>query len=405
MNVLMTDRRVTGQGNIVRGGSSRNWMRKAFVIATAILVAGCQSVVPKGPVAGPGPDPTGPGVVTPGLPTDTQRHRIALLVPQSGPNADVGESIANATTLAILDTNTDKLRITTYDTGNGGAAAAARQAVADGNKLILGPLLSEDVIAAAPIAHAANVPIISFSNDTTVAGNGVYLLGYVPGQSVDRVVKFARSKSMSRFAAIAPTGVYGERALVALRSAVAAHGGTVVGTQSYERSATGVTGAIRRLGRGSSFDALLIADGGKVALQAAPLVRANASKTAKILGTELWNTDSALAGSASLRGAWFASVSDAYYTTLATKYRARYGKAPHRISSLGYDAVLLTIKMARNWKPGTRFPVNNLNAADGFGGIDGIFKFDKRGIADRALEVSEIRAGGFAVVDPAVKQW
>lgn len=406
MTAVMADQDLDAQGILAqRAGaiSRRQWLGRSFVIATTMLVAGCQTIVPKGPPTTP-TTPTQPGPVTPGLPTDTQRHRIALLVPQTGPNAEVGEEIANATMMAVLDSNTDKFRITTYDTG-AGAAAAAQKAIADGNKLILGPLMSEDVTAAAPIARAANVPIISFSNDTAVAGNGVYLLGYVPTQSVTRVVTYARSKGMSKFAAIAPQGAYGERALAALRSTVAANGGTVVATESYERSAASVTGAIRRLSRGGSYDALLIADNGKTALQAAPLVRANASKTAKILGTELWNTEASLAGSPSLRGAWFASVPDDMYKQLADKYRVRYGKAPHRIASLGYDAVLLAIKMSRTWKPGTNFPVNNLNITDGFGGIDGIFRFDRRGIADRALEVSEIKAGGFTVVDPAAKEW
>ncbi|KAB2856771.1 MAG: penicillin-binding protein activator, partial [Sphingopyxis terrae] len=46
-----------------------------------------------------------------------------------------------------------------------------------------------------------------------------------------------------------------------------------------------------------------------------------------------------------------------------------------------------------------------LMAADGFGGIDGIFRFNDRGIAIRALEVSEVGAGGFRVIDPAPAKW
>lgn len=401
MEALMAEQGVGAQAGVL-GGRTALWAKRATVVAMGLALAACQTIVPKGPPTTT--TPTEPGPVTPGLPTDTARHRVALLVPMTGANADVGESIANATMMALLDSKSDKIRITTYDTGMG-AAAAAQKAIADGNKLILGPLISENVTEVAPIARAANVPIISFSNDTTVAGNGVYLLGYVPGQSVTRVIKYAREKGMSKFAAIAPQGAYGERSLAALRAGVAANGGTVVSVETYDRSAAGVTGAIRRLSRGPSYDALLIADGGKVALQAAPLVRANASKTAKILGTELWNTESSLAGNKALQGAWFASVSDNLYGQMADKYRARYGKAPYRISSLGYDAVLLTVRMSRNWTPGKNFPVNNLNVTDGFGGIDGIFKFDKRGIADRALEVSEVRSGGFAVVSPAATQW
>src|SRR3546814_12558848 len=101
-----------------------------------------------------------------------------------------------------------------------------------------------------------------------------------------------------------------------------------------------------------------------------------------------------------MRGAWFASVSDGLYGQLATKYRQRYGKAPYRLASLGYDSVLLTVRIARDWKPGTNFPVTRLLAADGFGGIDGIFRFDNQGLAIRAPEVSAVGAGGFRVTDP-----
>src|SRR3546814_3059642 len=83
----------------------------------------------------------------------------------------------------------------------------------------------------------------------------------------------------------------------------------------------------------------------------------------------------------------------------------RFGRPPYRLASLGYDSVLLTVRIARDWKPGSNFPTSRLLAADGFGGIDGIFRFNNRGIAERALEVSEIGAGGFRVIDPAPTKW
>src|SRR3546814_3186347 len=92
---------------------------------------------------------------------------------------------------------------------------------------------------------------------------------------------------------------------------------------------------------------------------AAPLIRTNGGEKARILGTELWNTESSLAGVPALRDAWFASVSDGLYRQLATKYRARYGEAPFRLSALGYDAVLLTVRIAQDWKVGTPFPARD----------------------------------------------
>jgi ABC-type branched-subunit amino acid transport system substrate-binding protein len=377
-------------------------VRWAIIALVALLLAACQTVVPRTAAPAAPAATTDPG---PGLPVDTERHRIALLVPQTGPDAAVGQSIANATTMALLDSRSDRVRITIYDTATG-AAAAAQTAVSDGNRLILGPLLADDVRAVQPIARAANVPLISFSNDSSVAGNGTFLLGFEPGQAVSRVVGHARAAGARRFGALVPRTVYGERALAAMRAAVTAAGGTLVATEQFDRSATGLSGAARRLTRAEvgSIDAVLIADSGQTAIRAVPLIRQGGT-SARILGTELWNTEAALSSNANLRGAWFASVSDTLYSQLATRYRERFGTAPYRLSSLGYDAVLLSIRVARDWRPGTVFPQGRLFQEDGFGGIDGIFRFDNRGIAVRALEVSEVRQGGFAVIDPAPTRW
>ena len=172
---------------------------RLLVLTGGLLLAACQTIVPRGT----GPETTSPAKPAPvqqGLPSDSERHRVALLVPMSGSNAGVGQSIANATTLALLDTKATNIRITTYDTGKG-VAGAINSAIADGNKLILGPLTADEVSAAAGAARGAGVPIVSFSNDSGVAGNGVFIMGYTPAQSVDRVVEYARGRGMSRFAA------------------------------------------------------------------------------------------------------------------------------------------------------------------------------------------------------------
>ncbi|WP_041392226.1 penicillin-binding protein activator [Sphingobium sp. SYK-6] len=394
----MAERSLAGQEGV---GFVPTRLRQGLALLGALLLSACASVVPRTEPPPPPPPPkTGDLDLDKGLPTDTQRHRVALLVPLSGTNAGVGRSISNATTMALLDTKTERLRVTTYDTGKG-AAEAAKQAVAEGNRLILGPLTADEVRAAAPVARAAKVPIISYSNDESVAGNGVFLLGYSPEQSVERVVGYARSRDLSNFAALVPRGVYGERAGAAFLSRVKAAGGTVVAMETFDRSAASVQAAIKRLAASSSYDALLIADVGRIALQAGPLVRANGGADVRILGTELWNTETGLTSSAALRGAWYASVSDNLYRTLSSKYRASFGTAPYRLASLGYDSVLLAVRIAADWKPGTAFPVGRLTDPEGFSGIDGAFRFSRDGIAERALEVTEIGAGATSVVDPA----
>lgn len=394
-----------GSGLQPIGGTAARLRRFAAFAALALLAA-CQTIVPRGtpPPTEPDRPPVTEGPVGPGLPEDQERHRVALLVPMTGANAGVGQSIANAANLAVLDTGGQRIRITTYDTALG-AATAAQRALADGNRLILGPLLSEDVVAVAPLARKANVPLISFSNDVSVAGNGVYLMGYTPAQSIERVVSYARSRGIQSFAGLMPNGIYGQRASTAFIRAVEASGGRVVGMQNYDRSQRSISAAVSRLAQSSAYDALMIADSGSNAIIAAPLVRKGSGAGARILGTELWNTERSLASNASMRGAWFASVSDGLYNQLSNKYRARYGKAPYRLSSLGYDAVLLVTRVARDWKVGTAFPARALAEPGGFAGIDGAFRFGRDGIAERALQVQQIDTGRFTTVSPAPQRF
>lgn len=389
-------------------------------VVLAVAAAGCSTGSQRTALSTPTPPP--PPVDRPAAtpPKSTvARNRVAVLVPVTGANAAVGQSIANAATMALLDTGAN-LDLQVYDTAPGAAAAASR-ALADGAKLFLGPLLAPDVRAVQGVAAAASVPILSFSNDAGVAGNGTYVLGYQPGQSIARIVAYARGRGVDRFAALVPAGVYGQRAATAFLRAVEAAGGKAVAVQSYPRTSAGLllaarkvtnydaraaaatkTAALRPDGTVATvtkavapvaFQALLIADSGSVAAAVALALAQFGASGVLVMGTELWNSEPQLAQAASLRGAVFAAVPDARFAQLGVRYRAKFGGAPSRLASLGYDAVLLAGNLAAGWTPGTPFPQAGLGAASGFTGLDGFFRF-RGGIAERGLEVEQVGARG-----------
>lgn len=382
----------------------RSALRRFGVIFVALALAGCESLLPR---SAPPPTETAPPpepeeeVIREGIPEDG-RHRVALLVPTSGNNAGVGQSIANAANMAILDTGGEEVRITTYDTaGDGGAMAAANRALADGSRLMLGPLLAENVRMVTPAARGAEVPIIAFSNDTGVAGEGVYVMGFTPTQSIERVTDYAYRQGARRFAALVPQGLYGQRAAAAYTQAVRSLGGTLVGIRNYERQSRSLQRAVTQLNGEGDFDVLLIADSGETARQAVQYLRAVNEDSVQILGTELWNNQPNLTSFPELRGALFASVPDRMFGTLSRRYRSRFGSDPYRLSSLGYDAALLVVRIAEDWQLGAGFPLTALTDADGFAGVDGAFRFSNGNVAERALEVQRIDASGFTVVDAA----
>lgn len=374
-------------------GGLMDRLTKMLVLCAFVLLAACSSMVPRG---GDGP----PVVVTPD-PLDGM-HRVALLLPMTGPDGDVGLSIANATALALSDTKATNIQLITYDTALGVTAAATR-AVADGNKLILGPLRSDNVLEVARIARPKNVPILSFSNDVGVAGQNVFLLGHLPHQSIDRIVRFAKDQGHTRFAGLVPKNVYGQRAASSLAQSARVAGVSLVSVQEIDGSTGSIDAATRKLSNMGKIDAVLVAESGRVAVSAVSSLRKNGLRNSKVLGTDLWNIDGSLANNSGMYGAWFASVSDTLYNQYAGKYRARYGRAPLRLSSLGYDSILLVARVARNWRPGSAFPVSQLTDSQGFIGVDGSFRFMPNGLTERTLEVQEVQAGKFVTIDAAPK--
>ncbi|UIP05804.1 penicillin-binding protein activator [Erythrobacter sp. SDW2] len=381
-------------------GLKTGW-RWLAMVAAGLVLAGCQ-VIPKAPDVTTDPvvvDPDDTPIDT-ALPSDDERHRVALLVPLTGENGRVGQSIANATTMALLDTSAGNLRITTYDTATD-ARAAAKQAIADGNKLILGPLLAENVALVLAEARPARVPIISYSNDESVASPDAFVMGHLPGQSIQRSVSYAKSQGAANVAAIVPDGEYGRRAERALTDALRENGLALVGIERFDRGNTSIVSASERLRQRGGFDTVLIADGSRLFIQSANVLRPSGRGTTQLIGTELLSGESSITQAASMRGAWFSAVSDSRFKRFADSYNTRFGSQPFRIATLGYDSVLLALRVARDWKVGTSFPTGKLYADDGFLGLDGAFRFNANGVVERAMEVREVRAGEVVVVDQA----
>ena len=63
--------------------------------------------------------------------------------------------------------------------------------------------------------------------------------------------------------------------------------------------------------------------------------------------------------------------------------------------------VQTAIRVAADWPIGRPFPAQALRDPSGFAGVDGAFRFDNAGVAERSLEVREVNANGTDIVSPA----
>ncbi|MCH7543375.1 MAG: penicillin-binding protein activator [Proteobacteria bacterium] len=366
---------------------------------------------------------------------------VGLLVPLTGPSAPLGKALLAAAQMALFDIAPDDFALVPQDTGGTpeGAARAFQEVANAGAKVVLGPLFASSVEAIAPLARARNINIVAFSNDRSVAGEGVFILGFLPEVQVARVVAYARTRGISRFAALLPDTEYGTRVGEAFARAVEASGAVISQVERYgavdakslspvirrlanydsrraalmaqRRTLEGKEGetakrALKRLEKldalgGVDFDAILVAESGARIRAIAPLLPYYDIDTrrVRVLGAVGWNSPAARAEPA-LIGAWYPSPSPEEREGFDKVFAETYGHKPPRLASLAYDATAMAAVLARS-ETADHFTTEALTAANGFSGIDGIFRLLPSGVVERGLAVMEMNAGGVRVVSPA----
>jgi ABC-type branched-subunit amino acid transport system substrate-binding protein len=334
-------------------------------------------------------------------PVDRVPVRVAMILPLSNPNAEtraIADALEKAAELALFDSGNANIIIMPRDDGGSPEVAAqtAARAIDEGAEIILGPLFSQSVTAVAPVARAKGVPVIAFSSDRSVGGEGIYLLSFQPEDEVARVISYAAQHGHSNFAALVPQNAYGGKVEKAFRDSVGEGRGKVVEVGRFESKPELVAGPARTVAAAQA-DAILVAQGGPILKAIAPAL--SPTPNVKLLGTSLWN-DASLQRETLLQGAWFAAPVDNQWRGFVERYSATYGARPPRIATLAYDAMSLVALLSKG-EPYQRYSERALTDANGFSGVDGIFRFHIDGSAERGLQVMEVTATGFRVVDPA----
>ena len=325
-------------------------------------------------------------------PLHSNKIQVALLLPLSGKNAQLGQSMLNAAQLAVFEMAPANFEIMPRDTGNN-AESAARDAIASGAQLLIGPLFAGDVAAVKPVVQTSNVNMLALSTDVSLAEPGAYVMGFAPAPQVERVVAYAASHDAKRFAALIPVGAYGKLVQQAFESAVRKAGGTVV---ALESPAHAKDLAAKR----DQIDALLLPLSGEELHQVTVQLAADGldKNKVRLLGTGLWDEPGLGSRINMLEGGWYAAAEPEARESFVNNYKKTYGQEPPRLATLTYDATALAAVLAAR---GGRFDRTALTNPSGFAGLDGLFRLTQQGLAERGLAINEITATGSKVIDPS----
>jgi branched-chain amino acid transport system substrate-binding protein len=413
-------------------------------------LAGCSTGTPKvdlpPPLPQPQPEiqaPVTPAPATP-VPLPTRQAdgsvRVALLLPLTGRGAATGQGMLDAAQLALFDVADDRFVLVLRDTQGTpeGAVAAAQDALSAGVSLILGPLFGPDAQAVRPLALQAGIPVLSFSSDWTVAGPGLWAIGFQPHDQVNRIISFAASRGITRFGLLTPETGYGQTVAAATEAAVQRAGGTVTAHSRFTTGTTNLTTLVKEFSAFDSrharllqerahlaaasdeaskqalarlsnqetfgeppFDAVMLPEGGQTLREVAALLPFFDIDPGPVrfLGTGLWD-EPGLGREPALLGGWFAAPAPELRQAFELRFQTLYGSRPPRLATLAYDATALAAALARSDDP-TPFEPADLMNVNGFSGLDGIFRLLPEGRSERGLAVLEVTRTGTVTIDPA----
>ncbi|HEY2835920.1 MAG TPA: penicillin-binding protein activator [Rhizomicrobium sp.] len=365
-------------------------------------------VAPPPPVAGNPLDRDLPSYFRlPNNAPDTVPVRVGVILPFTSATPatrNLAAGMLKAAELALFDAGNRNVLLITADEGGtpDTAAAAASKLLEQGAEVIVGPLFGQSVSAVAPVARERGVPVLAFSTERSVAGNGVYLLSFLPQSEVRRVVNYAVAQGHHNFAAMVPQTPYGDVITGAFTDAVKDAGAISTDIEHFAPNTASVTAPSTAVAK-TSADAVMIAQGGGVLRAIGPTLVFNGLDPAKtkLLGTGLWD-DPNTVKEQSLTGGWFAAPEPNADDAFNGKYRAIYGANPPQLASLAYDALSL-VALVSTGTPYHRFTPQALMDPNGFAGVNGIFRFNADGTSERGLAVLEVQPDGLHVVSPAPK--
>ena len=339
---------------------------------------------------------------------------VALLVPAGGGNAAddaLASSLENAARLAMSELDGVTIDLRVYNTaGNPNQTiTATAEAVREGAKIILGPVYAPNAAAAGSAAPGLNV--LAFSNNPSVAGGNVFVLGNTFENTASRLVRYAAANGKGNILVVNgenPAETLGRDAV--LRAISTTSGASQAGVTSFEVSQTGVINAvpeITKAARSSGASSVFLTSGTDGAIPfLAQLLPENGLGPSQVqyIGLQRWDVPASARTLPGLQNGWFAMPDPGLQEQFQQRYLGAYGSSPHAIAGLAYDGIAAIGALVKAGKADALTGAA-LTQGQGFVGVNGVFRLLPNGTTQRGLAIAQVQNKEIAVIDPAPRSF
>ena len=342
-------------------------------------------------------------------------RRAAVLLPLTGAYRQLGADLQKAINLAVISLKPAQFEVIFVDTAPD-AVAAAREAVAAGADLFIGPLFADQTAAIAPIAHAYDIPVLSFSNHSPNPLPNVWILGQQPEQELEAVLDYGLASLTAidaiprqdiRVAVVTDDSVYGHNlrdfSLDYLKAAGVSRVKRLLLDDAVLDDEAALRGQIRQFAAWSTispapiFDMVIICGDADFTLRVAPVLVWHDLDPAVIrfIGSSQWSRAETIS-EPSLEGGLYAAVPRARHARFQSIWQRYFNTPPHPLMPLGFDAVAVASLLTAD-----KTPEDVFLRPSGFAGFSGVFRLYADGSNRRQFEVRVIHNGQSTLVQAA----
>ena len=391
------------------------------------------------------------------------RYTIGCLLPLSGPYKIYGNRALTAVELALnqfsANNSGPSIKVIIKDTASDPvrAAIAVKELYDENVAAIIGPFITAE--SAATAAQNKGIPIITLTqkDNITQIGDYVFRNFFTPGKQVETLVSFVvDALGVKKFAILYPDEKYGTTFMNLFWDQVIAHGGSVVGVESYNPTHTDFADPIKKLvglyykvpedlkipdlaadeqesnesvtdsttdplmaspGEDDEnieteenekpeaivdFDAIFIPDAPTKAGLVIPQLAFYDVTDTYLLGTNLWHSDRLITMARQyVQGAvvpdgFFAEDASENVKNFVGIYQKVFDQKPGFIEAVTYDTAMILFQMVS--RPEIRFRStlkNELERLTDFQGVTGLTSFDNEGDVRKRLYLLQIKGNRF----------
>jgi len=160
---------------------------------------------------------------------------IAVLLPESGTYAQAGNAVKEGLLAAhkLASTAVPQLPVKFYNSEQSEITALYKQAVAEGAKKVIGPLVREQVQALSESADLP-IPVLALNHADSISKINLYQFGLSPIDEAEELVLKARGDGRQTAFLLTPNTSQGQRIAGYLTSAWQSHGGVLTTIRSYD---------------------------------------------------------------------------------------------------------------------------------------------------------------------------